>query len=166
MAISTQVFWYNGFIVLSNGSKAKIGNMRAGFEHFFHAEWKKIDEEKDPNRVPGGPGATTATDKTGPGHSAPGQYRRTVLKQLLPLIDDLAPESGRNRQDHAAEKKDAGRFGELSRTDVRSKHVEKPGPSIVRVFDSRAVLRQSHPRRRVRISSMAYELPGREASTC
>jgi type I restriction enzyme, R subunit len=51
MAISTQVFWYNGFIVLSNGSKAKIGNMRAGFEHFFHAEWKKIAVEKDPGII-------------------------------------------------------------------------------------------------------------------
>jgi type I restriction enzyme R subunit len=36
-----QVFWYNGFIILSNGSKAKIGSMTAGFEHF--ADWKKVD---------------------------------------------------------------------------------------------------------------------------
>jgi type I restriction enzyme R subunit len=44
-----QVFWYNGFIILSNGSKAKIGSMTAGFEHF--AEWKKIDEEKEPGVI-------------------------------------------------------------------------------------------------------------------
>jgi len=44
-----QVFWYNGFIILSNGSKAKIGSMTAGFEHF--AEWKKIDEEKEPGLI-------------------------------------------------------------------------------------------------------------------
>ena len=40
-----QIFWYNAFIILSNGSKARIGSMTAGFEHF--AEWKKIDEEKE-----------------------------------------------------------------------------------------------------------------------
>jgi type I restriction enzyme, R subunit len=38
-----QVFWYNGFVILSNGSKARIGSVTAGFEHF--AEWKKIDQE-------------------------------------------------------------------------------------------------------------------------
>jgi type I restriction enzyme, R subunit len=40
-----QAFWYNAFIILSNGSKARIGSMTAGFEHF--AEWKKIDDEKE-----------------------------------------------------------------------------------------------------------------------
>src|SRR5580658_4848456 len=40
-----QVFWYNAFIILSNGSKARIGSMTAGFEHF--AEWKKIDDENE-----------------------------------------------------------------------------------------------------------------------
>jgi type I restriction enzyme R subunit len=40
-----QVFWYNAFIISSNGSKAKIGTMTAGFEHF--ADWKKIDDEKE-----------------------------------------------------------------------------------------------------------------------
>ena len=38
-----QVFWYNAVIILSNGSKARIGSMTAGFEHF--AEWKKINDE-------------------------------------------------------------------------------------------------------------------------
>lgn len=38
-----QVFWYNAVIILSNGSKAKIGSMTAGFEHF--SEWKKINSE-------------------------------------------------------------------------------------------------------------------------
>src|SRR5260370_39159361 len=40
-----QVFWYNGVVILSNGSKARIGSMTAGIEHF--AEWKKIDDEKE-----------------------------------------------------------------------------------------------------------------------
>jgi type I restriction enzyme, R subunit len=38
-----QVFWYNAFVILSNGSKARIGSMTAGFEHF--SEWKKINSE-------------------------------------------------------------------------------------------------------------------------
>lgn len=38
-----QLFWYNATIILSNGSKSKMGSMTAGFEHF--AEWKKINAE-------------------------------------------------------------------------------------------------------------------------
>lgn len=37
------IFWYNGFIILSNGSQSKIGNITAEWEHF--AEWKKINSE-------------------------------------------------------------------------------------------------------------------------
>jgi type I restriction enzyme, R subunit len=40
-----QVLWYNAVIILSNGSRARIGSMTAGFEHF--SEWKKIDDEKE-----------------------------------------------------------------------------------------------------------------------
>lgn len=40
-----QVFWFNAFVILSNGSKARIGSMTAGIEHF--AEWKKIDNENE-----------------------------------------------------------------------------------------------------------------------
>src|SRR5262249_26082451 len=40
-----QVFWYNAFVILSNGSKARIGSITAGLEHF--AEWKKIDDERE-----------------------------------------------------------------------------------------------------------------------
>jgi type I restriction enzyme R subunit len=38
-----QVFWYNAFIILSNGSQSRIGSMTADWEHF--AEWKKINSE-------------------------------------------------------------------------------------------------------------------------
>ena len=38
-----QIFWYNAFILLSNGHQSKIGSMTAGWEHFF--EWKKITSE-------------------------------------------------------------------------------------------------------------------------
>lgn len=44
-----QVFWYNGVIILSNGSKSRIGSMTAGWEHF--AEWKKINDEGEEGRV-------------------------------------------------------------------------------------------------------------------
>ena len=38
-----QIFWYNAFIILSNGSQSKIGSMTAEWEHF--SEWKKINSE-------------------------------------------------------------------------------------------------------------------------
>ncbi|MDP3000363.1 MAG: type I restriction endonuclease subunit R [Bryobacterales bacterium] len=44
-----QSFWFNGIVILSNGTKARIGSMTAGFEHF--AEWKKTDDEKEPGLI-------------------------------------------------------------------------------------------------------------------
>jgi type I restriction enzyme R subunit len=44
-----QVFWYNGIVILSNGSKSRIGSITAGWEHF--AEWKKINDEGEEGRV-------------------------------------------------------------------------------------------------------------------
>ncbi len=44
-----QIFAYNAFIVLSNGSESKIGSMTASWEHF--AEWKKINGEGEEGRV-------------------------------------------------------------------------------------------------------------------
>ena len=44
-----QIFPYNAFIVLSNGSESKIGSMTASYEHF--AEWKKISSEGERGRV-------------------------------------------------------------------------------------------------------------------
>jgi len=38
-----QIFWHNAFIVLSNGSKSKIGTVTAQWEHFNG--WKKINSE-------------------------------------------------------------------------------------------------------------------------
>ena len=38
-----QLFWYNALIMLSNGSRSRIGSMTASWEHF--AEWKKINSE-------------------------------------------------------------------------------------------------------------------------
>jgi len=40
-----QIFWYNAFIILSNGHESRIGSMTAGWEHFF--EWKKISNEEE-----------------------------------------------------------------------------------------------------------------------
>jgi len=37
------LFWYNGFVILSNGSAAKVGSVTAPWEHF--ADWKKINNE-------------------------------------------------------------------------------------------------------------------------
>jgi type I restriction enzyme R subunit len=38
-----QLFWYNGIIILSNGSESKIGTISSQWEHF--ADWKKINNE-------------------------------------------------------------------------------------------------------------------------
>ncbi len=37
------LFWYNAFVILSNGSKSTIGSTTAEWEHF--KEWKKINSE-------------------------------------------------------------------------------------------------------------------------
>ena len=37
------LFWYNGVIIVSNGSDSRIGSVTAEWEHF--AEWKKINSE-------------------------------------------------------------------------------------------------------------------------
>jgi type I restriction enzyme R subunit len=38
-----QVLWFNGLIILSNGSEAKVGSITAGWEHF--SDWKRINSE-------------------------------------------------------------------------------------------------------------------------
>ncbi len=38
-----RVFWFNGLIILSNGSKSRVGTVSAEWEHF--SEWKKINSE-------------------------------------------------------------------------------------------------------------------------
>jgi len=40
-----KLFWYNAFILLSNGSKSCIGTITATWEHF--SEWKKICDENE-----------------------------------------------------------------------------------------------------------------------
>ena len=38
-----QLFWYNGLVILSNGSQSKIGSITATWEYF--SDWKKINNE-------------------------------------------------------------------------------------------------------------------------
>ncbi|MYA70960.1 type I restriction endonuclease subunit R [Candidatus Poribacteria bacterium] len=40
------LFWYNAFILLSNGTESKVGSLTADWEHF--AEWKRIHSEDEP----------------------------------------------------------------------------------------------------------------------
>lgn len=40
-----QLFWYNAFVIVSNGIDTKIGSMSAPWEHYF--SWKKINDEKE-----------------------------------------------------------------------------------------------------------------------
>lgn len=39
------IFWYTGFIIISNGSESKIGTFNSPWEHFN--EWKKISNEQE-----------------------------------------------------------------------------------------------------------------------
>ncbi len=40
-----QLFWYNVFIILSNGSRSVMGSLTAEWEHF--ADWKKVESEQE-----------------------------------------------------------------------------------------------------------------------
>ena len=40
-----QLFWYNAFIIVSNGRKSRIGSLTAAWEHF--TEWKRISNEAE-----------------------------------------------------------------------------------------------------------------------
>ena len=40
------LFWYNGFIILSNGSASRLGSMTSSLEHF--SDWKRIEREDEP----------------------------------------------------------------------------------------------------------------------
>lgn len=44
-----KIFWYNAFIILSNGIDSKIGTITGGFKHF--SEWKKISDEGEEGKV-------------------------------------------------------------------------------------------------------------------
>ena len=44
-----QLFWYNALILLSNGSRSRIGSLTAEWEHF--SEWKKINSEGEEGKI-------------------------------------------------------------------------------------------------------------------
>ena len=43
------LFWYNAFILLSNGTESKVGSLTASWEHF--AEWKRVHDEGEASTV-------------------------------------------------------------------------------------------------------------------
>jgi len=43
------LFWYNGFIILSNGSDSKIGTITSSWEHFV--DWKRVNDESENARI-------------------------------------------------------------------------------------------------------------------
>ena len=45
----SHLFWYNAFILLSNGTESKVGSLTASWEHF--AEWKRVHSEDEPPKV-------------------------------------------------------------------------------------------------------------------
>lgn len=44
-----QLFWYNAFVIVSNGRYSRIGSITAEWEHFY--EWKRISDEKEQGRI-------------------------------------------------------------------------------------------------------------------
>jgi type I restriction enzyme R subunit len=40
-----QIFWYNAFVILSNGSESRIGTITSDWEHF--SDWKRIGSEEE-----------------------------------------------------------------------------------------------------------------------
>jgi len=44
-----QLFWYNAFIIISNGIESKVGTITGAYEHF--SEWKKVKDEKELGKV-------------------------------------------------------------------------------------------------------------------
>lgn len=44
-----QLFWYNAFLIASNGTESRVGTITAKWERF--SEWKRIEREDEPRRV-------------------------------------------------------------------------------------------------------------------
>jgi len=43
------LFWYNAFMIASNGSESRVGSLTGDWDRF--AEWKRIEREDEPRRV-------------------------------------------------------------------------------------------------------------------
>lgn len=43
------LFWYNAFVILSNGTQSKIGSVTGEWDHF--ADWKKINSEGEKGKI-------------------------------------------------------------------------------------------------------------------
>jgi type I restriction enzyme, R subunit len=46
---SPALFWYNAFMIASNGTDSRVGSLTADWERFF--EWKRVEREDEPRRV-------------------------------------------------------------------------------------------------------------------
>lgn len=44
-----QLFWFNAFLMASNGTDSRVGSLTADWERFF--EWKRVEREDEPRRV-------------------------------------------------------------------------------------------------------------------
>ncbi len=44
-----RLFWYNTFLIASNGTESRVGSLTANWERFF--EWKRVAREDEPRRV-------------------------------------------------------------------------------------------------------------------
>jgi type I restriction enzyme R subunit len=133
-----QLFWYNAVIILSNGSKSKIGSMTAGWEHF--AEWKKITDEGEEGVVSLETIVRGVCDKT----------RLLDLVENFTIFSEAKGETaklvaknhqflGVNRALHAVQelKENQGKIGVFW-------HTQGSGKSFSMVFFSQKVMRKLH----------------------
>ena len=44
-----QLYWYNGLLIVSNGTDSRVGSITADWDRFF--AWKRIEREDEPRRV-------------------------------------------------------------------------------------------------------------------
>ena len=44
-----QLFWYNAFLIASNGTDSRVGSLTADWDRYF--EWKRVEREDEPRRV-------------------------------------------------------------------------------------------------------------------
>ena len=133
-----QVFWYNAVIILSNGSKSRIGSITAGWEHF--AEWKKINDEGEEGSGQSGdddPGRLRSRSPARSGrelHASSARPRARPHKLLAKNHQFL----GVNRAITAAQeiKANQGKLGVFW-------HTQGSGKSFSMVFFSQKVLRKA-----------------------
>ena len=130
-----QLFWYNQFIIISNGTDTKVGSMTASLDHF--GEWKRINDE--------GEAGIISLDTTLRATCAPDRILDIIENFVLFTIDDqgrTAKIIARNHQyigvNNAFQSLREGKDGRLG----VFWHTQGSGKSYSMVFFAQKVLRK------------------------